>query len=252
MKQTLLRGTRPVTRKRAMAAKGSAVSTQAVLSSTTEADGKQKVRELIMEAMLQACGEQGVRNVSVNDVLEIYGGHRVEFWQQFANKEECFTAAYEVWIERLSAKLLGAAVTEPSWRDAMRAALVELFRFVNDRPAIARALFIEMPVAGGEALAAREAVIERCARAVDSVRGKIDPAEAPPALTGMFVVGGVETCVCEALAAGEPERVWDELPELMHFAVGPYLGERVAEEEFVAAREVAEREANRAGVGTGS
>jgi AcrR family transcriptional regulator len=214
-----------------------------------EASSAEGVRERIMEAMLQACGERGLRDVAVNDVLEIYGGHRVQFWEQFANKEECFAAAYEAWIERLSARLLGAAVTEPNWRDGLRAALVELFRFVTDRPAIARALFIEVQIAGGPALAAREAAVERCARAVDSARGKIAPDEAPPPLTGMFVVGGVETCVCDALAAGEPERVWDELPELMHFAVGPYLGERAAEEEFVAAREVAEREARRAGAG---
>lgn len=208
-------------------------------------DAADSLRDRIMEAMLQACGERGFRDVAVKDVLEIYGGHRVQFWQQFADKEECFAAAYEAWIERLSARLLGAAVAEPGWRDALRAALVELFRFVNERPAIARSLFVEVRIAGGVALATHEAVAERCARAIDGAREKLDPDEAPPPLTGAFVVGGIENCVCDALVADDPQRLWGELPELMHFAVGPYLGERAAEEEFVAAREAAERELGR-------
>jgi AcrR family transcriptional regulator len=222
-------------------------SERAVLSpAALEPGAGESLRERIMEAMLTACGERGFRDVAVKDVLEIYGGHRVQFWQQFADKDECFAAAYEAWIERLSARLLGAAVAEPGRRDGLRAALVELFRFVNERPAIARSLFVEVRIAGGAALTAHEAVAERCARAIDGARGDAAPEEAPPPLTGAFVVGGIENCVCDALAAGEPRRLWEELPELMHFAVAPYFGERAAEEEFVAAREAAERELDRA------
>ena len=58
----------------------------------------------------------------------------------------------------------------------------------------------------------------------------------------MFVVGGIEACVCGALAVGRPEQVWGALPELMHLAVGSYFGEEAAEAEFEGARAVAERE----------
>src|SRR5262245_477792 len=144
-----------------MPAKGSVASEQALASPTpSESRAEESVREQIMEAMLEACGERGFRAVAIKDVLEIYGGHRVQFWQQFSNKEECFAAAYETWIERLGAKLLGAAVTEPGWREGLRAALVELFRFVSERPAIARSLFVEVQIAGGPALAARAKTLE--------------------------------------------------------------------------------------------
>ncbi len=218
-------------------------SERAVLSpAPLESGAGESLRERIMEAMLQACGERGYREVAVKDVLEIYGGHRVQFWEQFADKEECFAVAYEAWIERLSARLLGAALAEQGWREGLRAALVELVRFVNERPAIARSLFVEVRIAGGAALAAHEAVAERCARAIDGARGKLAPEEAPPPLTGAFVVGGIENCVCDALAEEGPRRLWEELPELIHFAVAPYLGEQAAEEEFATAREAAERE----------
>jgi hypothetical protein len=68
------------------------------------------------------------------------------------------------------------------------------------------------------------------------VRGEIDPADAPPEATGLFVVGGIEACLCDALATGDTSRIWETLPELMHLAVGSYLGNEAADGEFEAAR----------------
>ena len=201
------------------------------------------VRERLMEEMLLLTGEVGFRDAAVQEALDRCGGNTIQFYKQFANKEECFAAAHETWIERVAASLLEAAEREaPDWRRGLRAALVELFEFVTARPAIARALLLEVQIVGGAALDKREAVMERLARAVDSAREEIPAGQAPPQTTSMFIVGGVEACVCGALAGNRPEQVWEALPELMHFAVGPYFGEEAARAEFDAAREAAERE----------
>lgn len=201
------------------------------------------VRERLMEEMLLLTGEVGFRDAAVQEALDRCGGNTIQFYKQFANKEECFTVAYETWIERVATDLLEAAKGEaPSWRRGLRAALVELFEFVTERPAIARALFLEVQIVGGPALEAREAAMERLARAVDSAREEIPAEEAPPQTTSMFIVGGVEACVSGTLAGNRPEQVWEALPELMHFAVGPYFGEEAARAEFDAAREAVERE----------
>jgi len=185
-----------------------------------------------MEGVLAACGEIGFRETSVRAILERSGGHRAQFYQHFESKEDCFAQAYAVWIERLSVSLLEAAATAQGWEAGVREAIVRLFRFVTARPAIARALFVEVQIAGEPALARHDAVIERLAAAIDSARAEIDPDEAPPEATGTFVVGGVESCVCEALSAGDPDRLWDALPELMHFAAGSYFGKEEAEGAF--------------------
>lgn len=212
-----------------------------VAANTTAADADTALREATMEAALNAVGSLGYRATSVKAILDRSGGHRARFYEQFGGKEDCFEQAYAVWIERLGVGLLGAAATAGSWRAGVRAALTGLFEFVEERPEIARALLVEVQVAGGPALARREEALERLAGAIDSVRDQIDPDEMPPVAAGMFVVGGVEACVCDALAAGSPERVWDSLPELMHFAVGSYLGKEAAEEEHETAREQLER-----------
>lgn len=195
-----------------------------------------------MEGVLFACGELGFRETSVRAILEHSGGHRAQFYQHFESKEDCFAQAYAVWIERLCVSLLEAAATAPSWEAGVRKAIVQLFQFATKHPAIARALFVEVQIAGEPALARHEAALERLAAAIDSARAEIDPAAAPPEATGIFVVGGVESCACEALSAGDPDRVWDALPELMHFAAGSYFGKEEAEGAFERASILLERE----------
>lgn len=205
-----------------------------------------------MEGVLLACGELGFREASVRSILEHSGGHRAQFYQHFESKEDCFAQAYAAWIERLCVSLLEAAATAPGWEAGVRAAIVRLFQFVTARPPIARALFVEVQIAGEPAIARHDAVVERLAAAIDSARTEIDPAEAPPEATGVFVVGGIESCVAEALGAGDPGRLWDALPELMHFAAGSYLGNGEAEAAFERASVLLERErAQLTGVGEG-
>lgn len=209
-----------------------------------------------MEGVLLAAGELGYRETSVRSILEHSGGHRTQFYRDFASKEDCFAQAYATWIERLCVSALEAAATTPGWEGGVRAAIVRLFELVSARPAIARALLAEVQIAGEPAIARHEAAVERLAAAIDSARADIDPAEAPPEATGVFVVGGIESCAVEALTAGDPERVWDALPELMHLAAGSYFGKQAAEDAFERAHlflerrrarlaEEAEREAGR-------
>jgi AcrR family transcriptional regulator len=214
-----------------MAAEVSAARNQAV---SLDANGGSEldVREGAMEGVLAACGELGFRETSVRSILEHSGGHRAQFYQHFESKEDCFAQAYAVWIDRLCVNLLEAAATTPGWEAGVREAIVRLFQFVSARPAIARALFAEVQIAGEPALARHEAAVERLAEAIDSARADIDPEEAPPEATGIFVVGGIESCVSEALTAGDLGRIWEALPELMHFAAGSYFGKEAAEGAF--------------------
>jgi|SRR5881394_1194780 len=227
-----------------MSAEASAAINQAVSLGEKGGPGGD-VREGAMEGVLAACGELGFRETSVRSILEHSGGHRAQFYKDFESKEDCFAQAYAVWIERLCVSVLEAAATTSGWEASVRDAVVRLFQFVTARPEIARALFVEVQIAGEPALARHDAVIERLAAAIDSARAEIDPADAPPDATGVFVIGGIESCVAEALSAGDPDRVWDALPELMHFAAGSYFGKEEAEGAFERASILLERERGR-------
>ncbi|HXR30996.1 MAG TPA: TetR/AcrR family transcriptional regulator [Solirubrobacterales bacterium] len=219
-----------------------AAAREALPVETTAPTPDATVREGEMEGALHVVGKVGYREASVRAVLEYSGGHRKQFYEHFANLEDCFQQAYAAWIERLGVELLEAAISVQGWRASVRAGLVHLFRFIEERPAIARALFVEVQVAGGEALAVHDEAVERLAGALDSVRAEIDPSEEPPEATGLFVLGGIEAGICEVLTAGDATRIWGTLPELMHLAIGSYLGNEAADEEFEAAKQLLDRD----------
>jgi AcrR family transcriptional regulator len=200
------------------------------------------IREGEMEGVLHVVGEQGYRGASVRAVLDYSGGHRKQFYEHFESLEDCFAQAYDTWIDRLGANLLEAAVAASSLQTSVQAGLVRLFQFVGERPTIARSLFVEVQIAGGAALAKHDEAADRLAGLLDGVRADIRPDQAPPESTGVFVIGGVEACLCDVLAAGEMSRLWDTLPELMHLAVGSYLGKEAADEAFEGTKELLERE----------
>ena len=196
----------------------------------TKAHEDSELRGRIMEAMLGACGELGYRKVAVRDVLERYGGYRVQFYRLFAGKQDCYAAAYEAEAGRLGAALLGAAAAEPGWREGLRAALGELASYACERPLVARGLLVEVHVAGGPALVRREEMFERLTRAIDSARRETGSRHSPPPLTAPFMVSAIEAAVCEALEKGEPQRFAAAVPELAQMVVVQYFGEEAGGE----------------------
>ncbi|HEU4945134.1 MAG TPA: TetR/AcrR family transcriptional regulator [Solirubrobacterales bacterium] len=219
-----------------------ALSARQAIGSKDKGLSDAEVREGAMEGALIAVGEAGYREVSVRAILEHSGGHRAQFYRHFESKEDCFAQAYAAWVDRLCVDLLEAAASAQGWGAGVRAALIELFRFVSGRPEIARALFVEVQIAGEPALSRHEAAVERAAAALDGARAEIEPEQEPPEATGIFVVGGIESCICEALTAGDPARIWDTLPELMHLAAGSYFGKEAAEAAFEEASVLLERD----------
>lgn len=191
-----------------------------------------------MESMLVTVGEEGYREATVQQVLAVVGAHRIQFWERFESKEECFEAAYRSWLDRLVAEILTAATAESEWRLQLRTGVVVFLEFVEARPAISRALLLEAEAAGDPARAQREETIARLGEAIDTVREQVPVDERPPPLTGVFVAGGIASFVGDQLAGDSLAGLWQGLPELMHFAVGPYLGEQAAEDEAAAAEEL--------------
>jgi AcrR family transcriptional regulator len=219
-----------------------AAAREALPVETTAPTPDATVREGEMEGALGAVGAVRYKGAAVRAVLEYSGGHRRQFYDHFDSLEDCFQQAYRTWIDRLGVELLEAAIGGDGWLAGVRAGLVRLFQFIAERPEIARSLFVEVHVAGGGAMDEHDAAIERLAQALDSARGDLSEDEAPPVTTGLFVIGGFEACVCDVLAAGEIQRIWDALPELMHLAAGSYLDKEAADEAYEEARALLEEE----------
>jgi hypothetical protein len=111
-----------------------------------------------------------------------------QFYSNFHNLADCF-AAYDAEAERLCTALVDAAGAASGWREGTpRADLTELFRFAAERLLVARALLCEVHVAGGDAFAKHDEVLERLTAAIGSrcqeaVEATIAPIPMAPAFT---------------------------------------------------------------------
>lgn len=173
--------------------------------------------------MLLVCGELGFRQVTVQAVLERYGGNRGQFYRHFANLGECYGVAYEVEAEHLCQEILRAGAAESTWRRGLRAALDALANFARQRPLAARALLIDVHIAGGPAMVKRKEMFERLSHAIDSARRETESRHSPPPLTALFMVSAIEASMVSALLSGEPERFEEAVPELAEVVAAAYF-----------------------------
>ena len=178
--------------------------------------------------MLQTCGEHGYRNLTVQRVLDRYGGNRAQFYGEFPNLEACYLEAYETEGGRVCAAVLQAGAAAPTWREGLRAALDALASYACEQPLPARALLVDVHCAGEAALCKRKEMLERLCRALDSARRENRFRHSPPPLTALFMVSAIETALVTALAAGEPQRFQRVVPELVALVCTAYFGEEPA------------------------
>lgn len=188
------------------------------------------VRERLLRTVLEVAGERGYRRASVELVLERSGSSRRQFYTHFEGLDQCYAAAYEAWIERVVARLGGAAgECEGDWGERLAAALAELAALVAEQPQLARGLFAEVHVAGGPAFAKRKEVVERLSHAIDSARRELDSPHQPPPITAVFMVGAIDAAVLSDLLERAGGRALTAaIPLLVDWICGAYRREPAA------------------------
>jgi AcrR family transcriptional regulator len=194
-----------------------------------------QVREGILGGVLRACGELGYQRTTVEDIYRSYGGYRLEFYNHFASKAECYATAYETEIERLQRRLTRACRNAGSWREGFCQALAELADFIEEDNDLAAGLLVEGRVAPDPVRAQRTEALERLTRAVDSARRETSasrhspPPVTPPPVTATFIVNAIEESAVSALTRGVPREFIEAVPGLAWFGACLYFGKESTE-----------------------
>ena len=191
-------------------------------------------RERLIGAMLNAAADLGYRGTNVQDVIDRAGVSRPTFYEHFANKEDCFLAAFDTSAERLRRQLDAAARRGGDvWRDRVRYALEALLRFASREPDIARAMVVEARAASATAVRRRVELLEEFAGCLETQSGKLLPgAGSETPLTAPGIVGGIESILYSRLCKHDYDQLESLLPSLMYFVVLPYEGHEAAGEAF--------------------
>lgn len=194
-------------------------------------------RERLIVAMLRAASELGYRGANVQDVIERAGVSRPTFYEHFANKEDCFLAAFDTSAQRLRYKVETAARKGGgSWRDQVRFGLEAVVAFICAEPDTARALIVEARAASADAVMRRVEFLDHFSTCLDAQARRLLPDTARYSeVTASGVVGGVEALLYSRLCKGEFDALERLLPSMMYFAVLPYEGHEAAGEELALA-----------------
>lgn len=193
-------------------------------------------REKILAGMLEAVGAEGYDATSVRTILDRTGLYRQAFYDLFADKDECYLAAFDAGVARLEAAAQKGGASGADWRGRLRGGLVGLLEQLEAAPDIGRALFVEVHAAGPEALARRAEAMKKAADFIDLARAEADLSESPPQIAPEGIVAGIHAIVHSRLSTGANDGFRQLLPEFMYFAVLPYFGAAAASAEMEAAR----------------
>jgi len=189
-------------------------------------------RARMLAAMVEVAAERGAGNATVSHVVARSGVSRRTFYEQFADREECFLAAFDEAIQRIADRVVPAFEQPGRWRERIRAALVELLSFLDYDPGTGRLVVVETLGAGPRALERRGNVLAQIIAAVDGGRTEAKKGSAPPPLAAEGVVGGVFSLIHSRVLESDRQPLLELTGPLMGMIVLPYLGAAAAQREL--------------------
>ncbi|HEY2717542.1 MAG TPA: TetR/AcrR family transcriptional regulator [Solirubrobacterales bacterium] len=186
----------------------------------------QNQRERLIAALTEVLYEVGYEKTTVSSIGSRAAVSKSDFYKHFESKDECFYAAYDAAIERIREQVLSACDRTPAepWPQQVRTALATMLTVLAADPALATLSLVE-------GLRAGPAMYDRYQAALESfvcfLRDGAPPAPGGgevPRATDEAIVGGIAALLGRRVLAGEAAEIGQLLPQVVEFALTPYLG----------------------------
>jgi AcrR family transcriptional regulator len=159
-------------------------------------------RARIFGAMIESIAERGYQTTTVADVIALAGVSRRAFYEQFANKEDCFLATYDIVVARARKQVIDAWLHERGWSNRLHAACKELLDHIASEPKGPRLVLVDALGVGPqvrERMQLAGLAFERLIAVIFQLAG--DGVQAPP-LAARAIVGGVRHVAFLRMLAG--------------------------------------------------
>jgi AcrR family transcriptional regulator len=172
-------------------------------------------------AVADAVAAKGYAATTVADVIALAGVSRKAFYDQFADKEECYLASYDTGAAAIYDAMMEARDGLDDWEEILDSVFSTWLEFLDADLNFTRAYMIEFWAAGD---AARERWKERRDRTAgllralhDGVRAR-DPDVVPVSDTVVAaVVGGINRVVISRVLEGNEAPLTSLKPDLLRF-----------------------------------
>ncbi len=172
-------------------------------------------RGRLLEAVLAATAERGFAAVTISDIVSRAGVARRTFYENFADKEEAFLAAFEYAADEVIAAVAAAFRADDDTLHArVEGYISALLTALAARPAAARAFIVEVGTGGPAAIALQLEVNERLAQTIVELnrQTRLRDRFVPPVsdARALAIVGAIEELIRHAIHQRGP----GSIPEL--------------------------------------
>jgi len=183
-------------------------------------------RERLIAGLAEAVAENGYAGTTIAHITRHAAVSRRTFYEHFSSKDECFVSAYDTVMDELRRRVDEAFNGEKEWPQAIRAGLAAMLDFLITEPHLARLSMVEALVAGPVVVERYDAAIQglvpyfeagRKGRSEDVLAG-LSPT------TEEALLGGIVSLISRRIFADRTEELQALLPDLVEFALTPYLG----------------------------
>jgi AcrR family transcriptional regulator len=175
----------------------------------------------IVAAMLRVLPERGYPATTIGHVTREAAVSRAAFYQQFAGKEECFLATYDIASRWFCEQVERSVEGEDEWRARIRTGASAALRLLAANPLVAHLLAVEALQAGRAARERRQAMLDRFAAALRADHpGR---PELPDDLADLLL-GGVITLIARYVDSDRAGRLPEATAALVEYLLIPYIG----------------------------
>jgi len=189
---------------------------------------KENQRARLISGIIEAVAEHGYGNTTIAHITGAAQVSRRTYYETFANKEDCFSAAYEASSDYLTQAVLAAAASQEKWPERVRAGIRALLESLAEHPDLA-VFFVISPVGAGDTIADQhhramsDLVAELTAGSADGPGG-----ERPTETRCEALAGGISRLIERKVNAGEAEDLVSLLPDLVELVLRPFVGDEEA------------------------
>ncbi len=187
-------------------------------------------RERLLAGVAHAVAQRGYRATTVTEIVRAASVSSAAFYEHFKGKEQCFLAAFDAIVDHLRGLVAEAVEPVPDWPHKVIEALRTALRFFAAEPDLARLCLIEPVTASPKIAAHFRDVVVACIPYLEPGRVERPEAAKLPESTEDSLLGGLIALTARSIPAGDPVALEQLLPDLIDFALSPYLGPEAAKE----------------------
>jgi AcrR family transcriptional regulator len=152
-------------------------------------------RARLYGGMIESIAQRGYARTTVAHVIGLAGVSRRAFYEQFANKQECFLATYDIVVARSRKLVLEAWSSERGWANRLHASCKSFLDDIVEEPKGAHLVLIDSLGIGCKARERLHLAGNAYERLV-AAAFRVSPDTAPlPAIASRAIVGGVRHVV---------------------------------------------------------